>query len=430
MLHRIPAGAALLSIGLSTTCLLTSCSDDPVPTPCAGADCGAGGQGGAGGEGPGLVCPESGVLHGPWSMRVTPTGAAVRWDACKPSPASILVTPEAGGAAISFEGTQTAAEVTTDFSVLAGVPADYPGTYFLTEAVASGLAPGTCYRYEVAAEPGRAGRLCTARPSGAPFTFMAIGDTNPALGSTAATLSRALARSPDFVVHVGDIQYYSSVFESWSAWFPAMAPMLRQGAFFPAIGNHESEIEGEFVDYYSRLFGGAGEGGKVEYYRFQSGGVWFFSLDTELDVGQGSEQAAWLEQQLADASAQPGYRFSIVYFHRPFITLSEYSQDKAAREYFKPIFLQRRVRLVLQGHVHGYERFEDGELTYLTTGGGGAALHDVDVNVQDRPEEAALRAAAASVHHSIVFDVTATELRGEAIDERGAIVDSFVHPAP
>ena len=55
-----------------------------------------------------------------------------------------------------------------------------------------------------------------------------------------------------------------------------------------------------------------------------------------LAIGLGSEQAAWLEQQLADASAQPGYRFSIVYFHRPFITLSEYSQDKAAREYSSP----------------------------------------------------------------------------------------------
>lgn len=431
MLARISAGSAKLFVAFGAACLLSpSCSDAPVPVPaapCTGADCGAGGSGGSG---PGLVCPESGVLHGPWSLRATPTGATVRWDACKPSPATIRVTPEAGGDPLTFEGTQTAAEVTTEFAVLDSVPPDYAGTYWLTEVTASGLAPGACYRYEVEAEPERAGRFCAARPSGDPFTFMAIGDTNPALGSTAGTLSHSLAKNPDFIVHVGDIQYYSSVFDSWSAWFPAMAPMLRQGALFPAIGNHESEVGNEFVDYYARLFGNAGFDGTLEYYRYESGGVWFFSLDTELDLGEGTEQAAWLEQQLADVVTRPGYRFSVVYFHKPFITLSEYSQDRAAREYFEPIFLQHRVRLVLQGHVHGYERFEDGEITYITTGGGGAVLHDLEANVADRPEEAALRVLSSAVHHAVVFDVTATELRGEVIDERGAIVDSFAHAVP
>lgn len=42
-----------------------------------------------------------------------------------------------------------------------------------------------------------------------------------------------------------------------------MNPMLRSGAFFPALGNHERENPDELRDYVLRFFGGAGEGGKA-----------------------------------------------------------------------------------------------------------------------------------------------------------------------
>jgi hypothetical protein len=257
---------------------------------------------------------------------------------------------------------------------------------------------------------------------------MAIGDTNVGLGDTAGVLTALLPLSPDFAVHTGDLQLYQSILESWASWHPVMAPLFEQGAFMPCIGNHEYEIEGEFEDYYVRLFGGAGFDGPVEYYRFQSGGVWFFSLSTETELGAGSEQAQWLEQQLADAASQPGHRFSVAYLHRPMMTLADYTQQRAEREHFAPIFRQHGVRLVLQGHVHGYERFVDGELSYITTGGGGAALHDLDARIDDRPEEAALRVAAAKRYHATTFDVGATELTGTAISHEGEVLDEFVIP--
>ncbi len=46
-------------------------------------------------------------------------------------------------------------------------------------------------------------------------------------------------------------------------------------------------------------------------------------LDTEDSLAPGSEQTAWLEAELADASAQPGYRFSIVDFHKPWVTCGD-----------------------------------------------------------------------------------------------------------
>lgn len=422
------SAAATFAAGVVLAFTIDACGDDEAA--CEGTACGVAGGGGEGG-GKTVDCPESGVLHGPWALHFDETSALVRWDACAPSATEISVEPEDGGAAITVSGEQTAADVRTTYDVINGVPPDLPGVYYRTEVRVSGLTPSTCYRYQLAADSARSGRFCTARQAGDSFKFLAIGDTNPAVGDTAGVFEHVLSDDIDFSIHLGDVQYYASVFDSWSNWFPEMAPLLEQGAFMPSIGNHEYEIDFEFQDYYERLFGGAGfDSTAVEYYRFQSGGVWFFSLSTEEDLQEGSVQASWLQQQLADAASQPGYRFSVVYFHKPMMTLSEYGQKSGEREYFKPIFQQHGVKLVMCGHVHGYERFVDGDISFIVSGGGGAALHDLDVKVDERPTEAALRMARSKSYHATVIEVLPTEIRGEAISNDGEMLDSFSIPLP
>jgi hypothetical protein len=427
----IPARwAATLSFVAAVTLAFTfhGCSDDEGA--CEGVDCGVAGAGGGGGAKT-VDCPESGVLHGPWALHFDETSAVVRWDACAPSSTEITVEPEDGGAPITVSGEQSASDVTTSYDPFDAVTPDLPGVYYRTEVAVTGLAASSCYRYQLAADSARSGRFCTARQAGDSFKFLAIGDTNPAIGDTAGVFKHVLTDDIDFSIHLGDVQYYASVFDSWANWFPEMAPLLEQGAFMPSVGNHEYEIDFEFQDYYERLFGGAGfDSTAVEYYRFQSGGVWFFSLSTESDLGQGSAQADWLEQQLADAASQPGYRFSVVYFHKPMMTLSEYSQRSGEREYFKPIFSQYGVKLVMNGHVHGYERFVDGDITFIVSGGGGAILHDLDVSIQDRPDQAALRVASSKSYHATVIEVLPTEISGEVISNDGDSLDSFTIALP
>ena len=401
-----------------------ACGDDQ-----SVASQGQGGSAGAGGQG-GLDCPASGVLYGPWSLHFDSSSALVRWDACAPGSTEIEVEPEAGGSATVYEGEQVAGEVLTAYDIISTIDPDLPGTRYLSEVRVTGLEAGSCYRYKLLADDTRSGRFCTARAAAEPFEFFVIGDTNPALGHTTGVLDHAMHPAADFVVHTGDLQYYASVFESWAVWFPLMQPMLSQGAFMPCIGNHEVvENEHEFEDYYLRTFGGAGfDSDRPEYYRYQSGGVWFFSLNTEGDLSAGSAQADWLEAQLADAASQPGYRFSVVYQHKPMITLSEYSQMSAEREHFAPIFAQHGVRLVFMGHVHGYERFVDGPVTYVVSGGGGAALHDLDVNLDARPEEAAMRQASAKRYHGVAVQVGEQAIQASAIADDGEVLDEFTIP--
>ena len=413
-----------LILGLAVAAALPSCGE-------AGEALVRGAASANGGEsGIALDCPASGVLHGPWSLHFDETSIRVRWDACKKSPAAITVTPERGGASRTVEGEQTASEVLTSYDVVKTIAPDLPGTYYRTEVAVTGLAPSTCYRYELTAEKGRGGRFCTARTLGDPFVFLAIGDTNPAVGDTDGVLAsvtdgKTFGQKPDFSVHLGDMQYYDSVFESYATWFPAMAPLFEAGALEPSVGNHELERAHEFEDYYKRLFGGAGFDGPVEYYRFESGGVWFFSLDTELELTPSSAQGTWLEAQLADAAAKPGFRFSVVYFHKPWITLAAYPHFPELRKHYLPSFQKYGVRLVLQGHIHGYERFIENGITYVVSGGGGAALHDLDASVATRPDEANARIFRAKRYHGTLFQVQTDRLDGRAIANDGSELDAF-----
>ena len=353
-------------------------------------------------------CGSSGVSKGPWSLHVDGTSAVVRWEACRQgSPAKLTFQPETGGDPRSVESAEAAFVVTRTTAAPLDPKAtpDFAGTWYMHEAALGGLAPSTCYRYQLTADASLTGRFCTARASGEALRFMAIGDTNPALGHTAGTLKYALAKNPDFVLHGGDIQYYASTLETWASWFPIMNPMLRQGAFLPAIGNHESENAAEYTEYSTRFFGGAGFDGDSGYYRFESAGVWFFSVDTEDPVTADSPQGKWLTASLSDAMTKPGFRFSVVFFHKPLVTCGDTGDAPVARAQLEPLFISSHVALVLQAHMHGYERFAFSGITYVTTAGGGGLIVEPDKNIARAYCDK--RGASGNFYHATLFELGA-----------------------
>ncbi|MRG91982.1 metallophosphoesterase family protein [Polyangium spumosum] len=406
---------------LFASLLLTACSEDPAPPvnppPPEPVD---------------ERCPGTGVSKGPWSLRVDRTSAVVRWETCRADVAGgVLFNPEGSDEIRQVDATVTTYEVpeTRKAPLDPSAPPDEAGTYWTHEAVLSDLQPGACVQYHLAADPAAKGRVCAAKPDGAPLRFLAIGDTNPGLNRiTLKLLDQVLPMNPDFTLHGGDIQYYDSGLETYASWFPAMRPLLAQGAMFPALGNHELEVPEEYEAYYRRFWGDAGFDGAGDHYRFESGGVWFFSLDTEKPLGKDSEQGKWIADSLADAASKPGYRFSVVFLHKPLVTCGDKSDDPVTRAELEPIFVQHGVRLVIQAHLHGYERFAFPDITWITTGGGGATLVDVDENI-DRPA-CAMRATSGSVRHAVLLDATGNTLTGQVIDDKGAVWDTFTLEGP
>jgi acid phosphatase type 7 len=403
-------------VGSLVLLVALSCSDDPAPSPSPG-DVDGGIEPSSEEKTP---CRPSGVSKGPWTIGMTRTSIHVRWEAC---------TESAKGGVV-IEGLGKRPSVTTKFeltqryaSALKTVPADLPGTYFMHEATIDGLTPGQCYRYTLAGDAELGGRFCASQPDGGRVHFLAIADTNPLLGSaTARVLSAVLPEAPDFTIHAGDIQYYDSGLETWAGWFPVMQPLLAQGAVHAAIGNHESEKEEELAGYALRFFGMPNANQKT-FHETETGGVHLFALDTEASIAPETEQGAWLLDRLAKVSTEPGYRTSIVFLHRPLVTCGDMGQDDASRTRYAPTFVQNKVRLVIQAHMHGYERFDLDGITYVTTGGGGGRLGNVDENVSRA--ECASRKAAGAFFHGVLITVEGSEIRGRTIDDQGAERDRF-----
>ena len=78
------------------------------------------------------------------------------------------------------------------------------------------------------------------------------------------------------------------------------------------------------------------------------------------------------------------------------------------------------VFLVLSGHEHNYQRFEEGGITFVVSGGGGAAL----TALKDCPAEHPERSAGQVSHHFVALHqgdgwltVSAIGVDGEVLDE-------------
>jgi len=400
-------------------------SDDPAAT---GADGGAPED--DAGE-PGMACPPSGVSKGPWSLAMTRTSMKVRWEACRAGTnASVILRPEAGGAERQASSTERSIVLTErHVSLNVESPPDEPGTVYMHDAAIADLSPGTCYRYELAADRSLGGRFCTAQPDGGRVHWLTIGDTNALLGdATRNVLAHHVPLGADFVLHGGDIQYYDSILETWAGWFPVMRPLLSLGAIQPALGNHERETPDELEGYSLRFFGDEAFGGRDMWYRFESGGLHFFVLDSDQPLGPSTTQGAWLTAGLADAARTPGHRGSIVVMHRAFMTCSDGNQLTDERTAYASIFAQNKVVLVVQAHIHGYERFEADGITYVTSGGGGGKLSEIDANASRA--ECALRKAAGAYFHAVDFVAEGGQITGKAIDDTGAVRDTFTVTLP
>jgi calcineurin-like phosphoesterase family protein len=423
---RLQAIALGLAGALSSALALgafTACSSSPGEATPTDGD-GGGGEEASAEEGP--VCPESGVSKGPWTLAMTRTSVKVRWEACRAdAKGGIVFRPEAGGPDEQAPSATKTVELKEKYftPLNPNSPPDWPGTYTMHEALPPNLTPGTCYRYELVADRKLGGRFCTSQPDGKKVHFMAIADTNPLLGTaTANVLSRLLPLGPDFTVHAGDIQYYDSGLETWAGWFPAMRPLLANGALMAAIGNHELEKDDELASYALRFFGDSTTGSEDGYYEFESGGVHFFALNSEGSIAPESPQGLWLLGRLDAVSKRPGYRASVVFLHKPLVTCGDTGQDDASRNRYAPVFVEKKV-LVIQGHMHGYERFELDGITYVTTGGGGGALGKVDQNASRA--ECAARKSAGAFHHAVDLTFEGGTLEGRTIDAAGAVRDTF-----
>jgi hypothetical protein len=232
------------------------------------------------------------------------------------------------------------------------------------------LTPGGRYAYTV--EDG-SGALATGRFRAAParaatFTFAVVGDFGSGTSNETAVASLIESWHPDFVLTVGDNAYPEGskqlldrdIFEPYAA-------VMRESAWFPALGNHDVEAdEGRpELDAFHSL-------GAERWYRFTWGNAGFAVLDSDTTVAPGSPQLRFASRALARRSC-----FRLAAWHHPPWEPRGRPLSPGLRRNIVPLVEKDGVQIVFVGHLHAYARSRPHHgVVYVAVGTGGASLDD------------------------------------------------------
>ncbi|HEX6762923.1 MAG TPA: metallophosphoesterase [Gaiellaceae bacterium] len=234
----------------------------------------------------------------------------------------------------------------------------------------TGLTPGTRYEYTV---EGASGALATgtfrAAPTGASrFTFAVVGDFGSGTSHETAVASLIESWHPDFVLTVGDNAYPTGAKELLDRdIFGPYAAVMRESAWFPALGNHD--VKADHGEPELEAFHSLGAG---RWYRFTWGNAAVVVLDSDTSVAPGSRQLRFARRALARRSC---FRFAA--WHHPPWEPPGRSLSPGLRRNVVPLVQDDGVQVVFVGHLHAYARSRphDG-VVYVAVGTGGASLDD------------------------------------------------------
>jgi len=176
------------------------------------------------------------------------------------------------------------------------------------------------------------------------------------------------------LVIVGDLVYTGGSRSDWRHFDGLIAPVARNVAVLPAIGNHDyycvfmQKCMHHVVPKEFRLrfpWFAPGQPYAVAY-----GDVMLTFLDSETEL---EAQGAWLEQRMAGWT--PTYRAVLIFLHRaPFTDTVGRSEGPAlaVQEHIVSRLKGRApLPVVITGHIHGYEHLVVDGIHYVITAGGG-----------------------------------------------------------
>ena len=360
----------------------------------------------------------------PYLQWATKTGMTVRWETSRLSSSIVH-----WGKKVDFVGEKDKkTPVFAEKKVVAGAS-------LLHEVRLDGLEENTGYYYRVETVDDQGRRLWgealsfqTAPSADVPFAFAVISDTqgNPKVSGVMAKFAWGLR--PNFLLHPGDLVSTGTVKGQWlDHFFSSMKPLLERVAMFPVLGNHERDAH-FYYDYMSLPT-------PEYYYTFEYGNAQFFLIDSNREVGPGSEQFLFLEAELKKSRAQ----WKIVCYHHPAYSSDENDYGNAwygpstngdlRTRTLVPLFDKYGVDIVWNGHIHSYERTwplreqhatSPGNGTvYMVTGGGGGGLETPG------PIRPFFQNTVKRGHHFCYVAVNGTTLEMKAYDLEGRLFDTL-----
>jgi hypothetical protein len=204
---------------------------------------------------------------------------------------------------------------------------------------------------------------------------------------------------PAAILLSGDVPWHGQEVNDYAVFREETAPWRAANIFVSvALGNHElngtdkPKCLENWWDAFPKLRG-------HRWYSVALGSkIFILNLDSNSPLTQGSEQQAWIRQQLAELPSTT--RFVFFNLHHPPVAdlMPEAGADHNPRpneialaDMLKVAPVPKRVRMIVAaGHIHNYERFLRDGIVYLVSGGGGAKPRVIrrgpDDLFQDAPE--------------------------------------------
>ncbi|MGA9745414.1 MAG: metallophosphoesterase, partial [Nitrososphaeraceae archaeon] len=183
----------------------------------------------------------------------------------------------------------------------------------------------------------------------ADFNFDAVGDWG-CNSNTKNTVTNIQGKKPERVLALGDYSYTSTA----TCWLNTINPIKSITRI--NIGNHENDANEGNSQYMSAF------GLSKQYYSFDYVNAHVLTMASEISFSKGSAQYNFVENDLKTAAANPNIKWIIVNYHRVMYTspntcsASTCEGSSSLRDAYQPLFDKYRVDLVLQGHVHNYQR--------------------------------------------------------------------------
>jgi hypothetical protein len=226
---------------------------------------------------------------------------------------------------------------------------------------------------------------------------------------------------PDFVLQTGDMVADGSDSVLWSGFFDIERELLRQTAFFPALGNHEHNTP-SFNEYFDK---------PKAYYSFEWGNAHFAVINSDMMSysthesernAYWAEETKWLEEDLK-AHQSADFRF-VAAHHGPITAVKTRQGDNPHMTALMPMLEKYRVSAGMFGHDHNYQHYLKNGVHYVISGGGGAPLYDVDL------PPAGITQKVMRVENFIMFSVNGKTISVKTMSIDGKAIDEFELHAP
>ena len=198
-------------------------------------------------------------------------------------------------------------------------------------------------------------------------------------------------QKPDAIQMSGDVPYKGIDANDYRQYATETKPWRDENLrVYPAMGNHE--ISGGVQKGVENWWTAFPQLNGMRWYSVALGDrVRLINLDSTLELTSGSKQIHWLRAQLTGLPLSVD--FVIISMHHPPIadiqTVEHVDHNPRPNEIALRDFIAQieptlhAAIVVVAGHIHNYERFNFGGVTYLVSGGGGAEPYRVARTKED-----------------------------------------------